>query len=74
MTRLVSKWMSGWLGGYVCIVGKRVGSGWVGKWVVALKEMLSILTIILQVLIMLSSIDECNQNWMTFFIFHLHFQ
>jgi hypothetical protein len=22
----------------------------------------------------LSSIDECNQNWMTFFTFHLHFQ
>jgi hypothetical protein len=24
--------------------------------------------------IMLSSIDECNQNWMTLFTFHLHFQ
>jgi len=23
---------------------------------------------------MLSSIDGCNQNWMTLFIFHLHFQ
>jgi hypothetical protein len=21
-----------------------------------------------------SSIDECNQNWMTLFTFHLHFQ
>jgi hypothetical protein len=24
--------------------------------------------------IILSSIDECNQNWMTLFTFHLHFQ
>jgi len=23
---------------------------------------------------MLSSIDGCNQNWMTLFTFHLHFQ
>jgi hypothetical protein len=23
---------------------------------------------------MLSSINGCNQNWMTLFIFHLHFQ
>jgi hypothetical protein len=22
----------------------------------------------------LSSINECNQNWMTLFTFHLHFQ
>jgi len=30
--------------------------------------------IIIAKIIMLSSIDECNQNWMTLFIFHLHFQ
>jgi hypothetical protein len=30
--------------------------------------------IIIAKTIMLSSVNECNQNWMTLFIFHLHFQ
>jgi hypothetical protein len=30
--------------------------------------------IVVAKIITLSSIDECNQNWMTLFTFHLYFQ